>query len=194
MKTFALVLFGAVAPVLSVSLAATNAVAAAKTGGRISSATLTLTPNKTDPILVVAYQCDITATQAKIKSPVIAFHFVAARADGGMATMSGWFRRGARQTEDMVEYDLPGEKSRIEPLVSAEKLHTIKGRIKHHPTVQFGVYGKIIQYRVELWLDGELLDAFESKPPADAKAARVPEDWFKKVGIIGGSDAPDGKP
>jgi len=57
-----------------------------------------------------------------------------------------------------------------------------------------GVYGKIILYRVELWLDGELLDAFESKPPADAKAARVPEDWFKKVGIIGGSDAPDGKP
>jgi hypothetical protein len=119
---------------------------------------------------------------------------VAGRADGKMETMSGWLRRGAKQTEDMVEYELPKEKSRIEPLLPAAKLHTVKGWIKHHPTVQFGVYGKIIQYRVELWLDGELLDAFESKPPAESKAASVPDDWFKKIGVIGDAPAPvDGK-
>ena len=184
MKTFALLLLGVVAPVLSVSLAATNYAVAAKTTGKIASATLKLTPDKTDPVMTLAYHYDITATQPKIKSPVIAFHFVAARPDDTMESMSGWLRRRAKQTEDMVEYDLPREKSRIEPLVPVKTLHTVKGWIKHHPTVQFGVYGKIILYRVELWLDGELLDAFESKSPAEAKAAGVPDDWFKKVGII----------
>ena len=187
MKPYALLLLCLAAPWIATAGAATNTAAAVKTTGRIVSARLTLTPNKTDPSLTLAYQCDITAGQLKIKSPVLAFHFVAARADGGMATMSGWLRRGAKQTEDMVEYDLPREKSRIEPLVAAEKLRTCKGGVRHHPTVQFGMYGRIILYRVELWLDGELLDVFESKSLSDAKAAGVPEDWYRKVGIIGGA-------
>ena len=184
MKTLALLLFCLIVPVLEISQAATNATVMARTTGRIVSATLTLTSNKADPAMFLAYQCDITPGPSKVKSPVLAFHFVTSRADGGLETMSGWVRRGAKQTEDMVEYALPQEKSRIEPLVPADKLRTVKGRIRHHPTVQFGAYGKIILYRVELWLDGELLDVFESKPAADAKAASVPSDWFKKVGIL----------
>ena len=189
MKTFALLVFCLVAPLLSKAWAATNAAAVARTTGRIASAKLTLTPNKTDPTMSLSYQCDLTPAQAKIKSPVIAYHFVAGRKDGTLEAMSGWLRRGAKQTEDMVEYDLPREKSRIEPLLPAEKLRTCKGWVRCHPTVQFGVYGKIILYRVELWQDGELLDTFDSKSPAEAKAAGLPDDWFKKVGIIGGPSA-----
>ena len=192
MKFFTISLLCAGVLLSTAAHAATNV--AAKTTGHIASAKLTLTPNKTDPVLTLAYQCDLTPGGAKIKSPVIAFHFVAGRADGKMETMSGWLRRGAKESEDMVEYDLPKEKSRIEPLLPAEKLRTVKGWIKHHPTVQFGVYGKIVLYRVELWLDGELLDVFESKPSAEAKAAGVPDGWYKKVGVIGGAEAAAGKP
>jgi hypothetical protein len=174
---------------LAPRLLAAPPAAPAKTTGHIAGATITLTPHKTDPVMVLAYQCDVAAGAAKIKSPVIAFQFAAARDDGGLVVVSGWLRRGAKETEDLVEYGLAQEKSRAEPLVPAEKLHGFKGRIRHHPSVQFGLYGRLVAYRVELWQDGELLNAFNSKPAGELKAANLPDDWYRKVGIIGATPA-----
>ena len=150
------------------------------TTGKLKTPKLLLSTARNMPKVQCNYGYEIKTTDARVKKPIVAFYFVAQSADGTREFSKGYDRKGSlAEKAEIFQYDIMKSYSVKEPTVFAKDVRAVATHFEDTPWMDKRGALQVVLYRFELWVDGEMLDSFDSKAPATWKQMKIPDDWYK---------------
>jgi hypothetical protein len=148
--------------------------------GKLKTPKLALIATKTVPKVQCNYGYEIKTTEPRIRKPIVAFYFVVQGPDGTREFSKGYDRKGSlAEKSEVFTYDIMKVYSEKEPTVPTKDVRAVLTHFEDIPFIDKRGFMQLVLFRFELWVDGVMLDSYDSKPPTSWKQMKIPDDWYK---------------
>ena len=155
--------------------------ASTNTTGKLKSPKLTLAVVRTAPKAVMNYGYEIKTVDAQVRKPLVVCYFVVQSQDGTKEYSKIHDRKGSlAERSEIFDYDIMKQYSKKEALVPAKDVRSVNTHFDDIPWLEKKGPLQVVLFRFELWVDGVLLDAYDSKPSSLWQQMKIPADWYQR--------------
>ncbi|MEI6210737.1 MAG: hypothetical protein WCR06_03845 [bacterium] len=155
--------------------------ASTNTTGKLKAPKMTLAQVKTAPKAMLSYGYEIKTTDAQVRKPLVVSYFVVQSQDGTKEYSKLHDRKGSlAERSEIFDYDIMKTYSKKEAYVPAKDVRAVTTHFEEIPWLEKKGHLQVVLFRFELWVDGVLLDSYDSKPSTLWQQMKIPSDWYQR--------------